>query len=141
MTAKYSMGFTACLVPLAFINFLPYIYKAIEITELSPSLKENLEDIYFIRLPKSTEFIEGIYQPAFQDPTMQLWFDVAEEDFESIFIGDFWSEPPTTSSGDSQEGFSIAGSKDSIYCVILHSHPENGRISLYLIGTKIIRFK
>lgn len=129
------------LLATGFVNFIPYIYKATEITKLTPSLTENLEETYCIQLPENTEFVKGIYQPAFQDPTIRLWFNVSEEDFESVFIGDFWSESPSASWGDSQEGFRIAGSKDSIYGEMLYSYSENGRVSLYLIETEIIRYK
>jgi hypothetical protein len=136
----FMMGSIALLAT-GFVNLIPYTYRATEITKLTPSLTENLEETYCIRLPESTEFVKGIYQPAFQDSTIRLWLDIAEEDFESIFIGDFWSELPSYSWSDSQEGFQVAGSKDSVYGGILYSYPENGRVSLYLIGMKKIGFK
>jgi len=83
------------LLPLSFIAFSPIIYRGNETTELTPRMIEKLENSYGMRLPESTEFIKGVSMPAFQDPTTQLWFNVAEEDFESIFIGDIWIDSET----------------------------------------------
>jgi hypothetical protein len=105
-------------------------------------MTEELEEIYGIQLPETVEFKKGEYHPALHDPTLYLWFNVAEKDFGSMFMEGFWSDYKPIIYSDSKAGFSVSGTKYSEnlrYTYIKYSYPESGRISIFLSGAKDIR--
>lgn len=119
-----------------------FAFKEREITKLTAPMTVKLEEIYGIQLPETVEFKKGEYHPALHDSTMYLWFDVAEKDFEIMFMEGFWKDDQSIYYNDSDAGFSVSGTKYSAslrYTYIKYSYPENGRISVFLSGTKGIK--
>ena len=124
----------------------PFFYREKEFTELTPHMIEQFENdrVFRFYFPESTEFIKGKFSPKkyHYSKGTELWFNVAEEDFESIFVEHFhgWHEDEYYMSNyDKRAGFQCVGRRlssnaDYNYAEIYYSYPENGTIKIYFIS-------
>jgi len=108
------------------------------IVELNNRQIQRLEDIYGMRLPESVEVVNGIRIPAFQDSRTHIWFDIAEEDFETIFLDGFWDEPKLRNNPFSA-GYIEFTAIGRVWYIgdeggiagVNYSYPENGMIHIH----------